>query len=79
MILIARHFEKRGLPTLILGSAFDILAVAKPPRAMFLSYPLGFEAGKPFDKDNQFQVVEAALAGLESFDHPGIRTLEFEW
>jgi len=77
--LIARHFESKGLPTLILGSAFDILAAGMPPRAVFLNYPLGFETGKPFDKHNQSEVVRAALAEFESFEIPGIRTLRFEW
>lgn len=79
MSLIARHFESKGLPTLILGSAFDILAAAMPPRAMFLNYPLGFEAGKPFDKQNQSEIIRAALKGFESFDSPGIKTMKQEW
>lgn len=77
--LIARHFEKLGLPTLILGSAFDILSAGMPPRAVFLNYPLGFETGKPFDKANQAEVVRAALTKFETFDAPGIKTLDFEW
>jgi hypothetical protein len=77
--LIARHYEKKGLPTLILGSAFDILKAGMPPRGLFLNYPLGFETGKPFDKKNQFEVVESALAIFESFEQPGIKTIEYEW
>lgn len=79
MSLIARHFEKKGLPTLILGSAFDILKAGMPPRGMFLNYPLGFETGKPFDKENQLEVVESALAEFESFEQPGIKTMNYEW
>lgn len=79
MSLIARHFEKKGLPTLILGSAFDILKSGMPPRSLFLNYPLGFETGKPFDKKNQFEVVESALAEFESFERSGIKTMDFEW
>ena len=79
MSLIARHFERKGLPTLILGSAFDILLAGMPPRAMFLNYPLGFETGKPFDKQSQYEVVQSALAEFESFDKPGIKTLPYEW
>ena len=77
--LIARYFETKGLPTLILGSAFDILAAGMPPRAVFLNYPLGFETGKPFDKNNQSDVVRTALAEFGSFETPGIKTLPFEW
>lgn len=79
MCLIARHFESRGLPTLILGSALDILEAGKPPRARFLNYPLGFESGRPNDPDNQFDVVSAAVSGFDEFDSPGIEPLDVEW
>lgn len=78
MSLIARHFEALGLPTLILGSALDILEAGSPPRACFLDYPLGFEAGRFRDKQNQLDVVRAALDGF-SMREPGIRRLDFEW
>jgi hypothetical protein len=42
--LIARHFEAAGLPTMILGSAMDILQAGRPPRVKFVNYPLGFES-----------------------------------
>jgi len=76
--LIARYFESRGLPTLILGSALDILSAGQPPRGVFLNYPLGFEAGKPFDPENQLSVVRQALATFEQTS-PGIQTLDYEW
>ncbi len=78
MCLIARHFEARGLPTLILGSALDIMTAGKPPRARFLNYPLGFEAGRPFDPDNQLEVLREALKGFEQTT-PGIARLDYEW
>jgi hypothetical protein len=77
--LIARHFEAQGLPTLILGSALDILQSGRPPRAMFLNYPLGFESGRFGDKENQREVVKQALTGFSSMTEPGILTLPFEW
>lgn len=78
MSLIARHFEASGLPTLILGSALDILQSGNPPRACFLNYPLGFEAGRFRDKQNQLDVVRAALDAF-SMPTPGIIPLDFEW
>ncbi len=79
MCLIARHFEINGLPTIILGSALDILESGRPPRAKFLDYPLGFESGRPFDPENQLAVVGAALAGIDNMDAPGIEPLDFNW
>ena len=77
--LIARHFESLSLPTLILGSALDILEAGQPPRAKFLNYPLGFESGKFEDKVNQLEVVREALSGFETIEKPSIQKMEFEW
>ena len=79
MCLVARHFEERGLPTLILGSALDILAAGRPPRAKFVNYPLGFESGRFRDPQNQFDVVAEALKGFDEMTSPGIEHLPFEW
>jgi len=77
--LIARYFEAKGLPTLILGSGLDILQAGRPPRAQFVNYPLGFEAGRFQDKGNQYEVVASALQGFETMQTPQIETLPFEW
>jgi hypothetical protein len=77
--LIARYFEAKGLPTLILGSALDILQAGRPPRAQFVNYPLGFESGRFQDRDNQYEVVASALQGFDTIKAPKIDTLPFEW
>lgn len=79
MCLIARHFESLGLPTLILGSALDILAAGKPPRAKFVNYPLGFESGRFKDVTDQLAVVREALTGFTDITSPGIVPMDFEW
>ena len=68
-----------GLPTLILGSALDILKAGRPPRAKFVNYPLGFESGRFEDRQNQFDVVVEALRGFDEMTTPGIDPLPFEW
>ncbi len=84
MCLIARHFESLGLPTLILGSALDILEAGKPPRARFVNYPLGFESGRFNDKADQLAVVREALTGFSNASSPNpispnIVPMDFEW
>lgn len=79
MCLIARQLEAAGLPTLIMGSGLDILQAGNPPRAKFLNYPLGFEAGQPFDKDNQLAVLTAAVSGFDDMSKPTIEKLDFAW
>jgi len=77
--LIARHFESTGIPTLIMGSALDILEAGNAPRVQFLNFPLGFETGPFRDKQTQMETVRQGLAGFDSFTEPGIRTLPFSW
>ena len=79
MSLIARHFESIGLPTLIMGSALDILESGRPPRAQFLDFPLGFEAGPYKNKLMQLDILRSALSGFENFDSSGIHHLPFSW
>jgi hypothetical protein len=69
--LAARHLEALGMPTLCLGSALDILESGAPPRAVFVDYPLGHSAGKPFDRDDQYRIVRAALEALATIRSPG--------
>lgn len=84
MCLIARHFESLGLPTLILGSALDILSAGKPPRARFVNYPLGFESGRFRDKADQLAVIREALKGFSDIAPSNIAPsnivpMDFEW
>ena len=80
MSLVARHLEAEGIPTVILACARDITANAFPPRAVYLDYPLGNPAGRPFDPENQRAVLGAALDLLESATAPGaIADLPHRW
>jgi len=80
MSLAARHMEEAGLPTVCLGSALDIVRAVNPPRMVFLDYPLGHSAGKPFDSADQYHVVRAAVGALETIDRPGtVVTLPNRW
>ena len=63
-----------------LGSALDIVAAAKPPRATFVDYPFGHTTGKAFDLDDQLGIVRQALSGLEAGTGPGqINVLPSTW
>ena len=73
--LVARHLEAHGIPTVVLGSAHDILRAGCPPRAVFVDYPLGHSAGKPDAADDQLAVVSGALDAFTTLREPG-RLLE---
>jgi hypothetical protein len=78
--LIARHLEANGISTLIVGSALDILQAGRPPRAVFVEYPLGHSVGRPFDAANQRAIVADALVAFETIEAPGeIVALNYQW
>lgn len=78
--LVARHLEENGIPTVMLASARDITANAFPPRAVYVNYPLGNTAGRPFDPSNQRAIVTRALEVLETATEPGmIVDTPYEW
>ncbi len=80
MSLIARHLESQAIPTLCLVSARDIIEAGRPPRAVFVDYPLGHTTGQPFDSQNQHDIVSDALRCFETIQTPGeIVDLKYQW
>ena len=80
MSLVARHLEAHGVPTVILGSALDIVEHCGVPRFLFTDFPLGNPCGHPWQPDMQAAIVGQALHLLE--DATGPRTTvraPFEW
>ena len=65
MSLVARHLEAAGIPTVIVGSARDIVEECGVPRFLFVDFPLGNPCGKPWDVDMQYRITGGALELLE--------------
>ncbi|MFQ5381372.1 MAG: hypothetical protein ACE5EF_07095 [Dehalococcoidia bacterium] len=70
MSLVARHLEQNGIPTVVLGSARDIVEQCGVPRFLFTDFPLGNPCGKPYDTEMQSQIVGMALDLLEEARYP---------
>ena len=52
----------------------------KPPRTLFLDFPVGCPAGKPNEPELQRQILRAALEAAPAFGEPwAIKTLPFQW
>ena len=80
MSLVARHLEANGFSTLCMASALDIIEAGRPPRTVFLNYPLGHTVGRPFDAEDQLRVVSDALRAFETIREPGeIVRLPYRW
>ena len=63
--LIAAELEQRGIATTCIVLLKEIAEKVRPPRALFVPFPLGFPLGKPHDPEGQRHVIEAALSLLE--------------
>ena len=61
MSLIARHLEANGIPTVIIGSAIDIVEHCSVPRYLHTDFPLGNPCGKPYDREMQLDITTQAL------------------
>ena len=80
MSLIARHIEAAGLPTVVVGSALDIVRAVQPPRTVFVDYPLGHTVGAPDDPDGQYAIVRDVLAQFDALAGPGDEAvLPYQW
>ena len=63
-----------------MSSAYSITAAVRPPRAVYLDFPLGHTAGKPHDPALQRRILRDTLDALATIDTPGtIRQLPYRW
>jgi D-proline reductase (dithiol) PrdB len=77
---MARVFEESGLPTVSMSSALDITSLVKPPRAVFVNFPLGHQCGKADDPAGQRAILKEALRLLETAREGGtLLSLPVRW
>ncbi len=80
MGLFARAIEQAGIPTTSITSALDITRLVKPPRAVFVNFPLGHQTGKKLDPELQKSILKDALNALRTIREPGtIVELPYRW
>jgi len=68
--LVARHLEDNNIPTVVIGSARDIVEECGVARFLFTDFPLGNPCGRPWDKEMQRAIMEMALDLLQSARQP---------
>jgi D-proline reductase (dithiol) PrdB len=64
--LAARHLERNGIATVVIGCAKDIVEYVGVPRFLFSDFPLGNSAGRPYDPASQALTLDLALRVLEA-------------
>jgi glycine/betaine/sarcosine/D-proline reductase family selenoprotein B len=68
--LAANQLEARGIASVVMGCAKDIVEHIGVPRFVFSDFPLGNAAGRPNDRESQRSTLELALRLLESATEP---------
>jgi D-proline reductase (dithiol) PrdB len=68
--MVARHLEANGIPTVIVGSALDIVEHCGVPRFYFNDFPLGNPCGPPWKPEMQRNIVLQALRLFETARGP---------
>ena len=58
---LAHYFEAEGFATVLVGFVREHIELIKPPRALWLNFPMGRPMGKPNDPDYQLKVIRAAF------------------
>lgn len=80
MSLVARHLEANGIPTVVIGSARDIVEHCGVARFLFTDFPLGNPCGHPWRRDMQKAIVAQALGLLASAECPRTTvTAPYRW
>ena len=63
--------EREGLPTVSVSIVKEITLALRPPRAVFVPWPLGHPFGKVENLEQQRAVLYDMIELLESADAPG--------
>ena len=67
---LAHYFEDEGVPTVVVALLREQAEKVRPPRALWVPFPLGRPFGAPDDAEQQRRVLRAALALLEAPSGP---------
>jgi D-proline reductase (dithiol) PrdB len=77
---VARVLEETGVATVLVSTGRDLSAQVKPPRTVFVNFPMGNPFGRPFDRECQRAILCDALQALESVERGGtLIDLSYEW
>ena len=68
--LVSRYLEANGIPSVVVGSAMDIVKHCGVARYCYSDFPLGNPCGKPGNKVMQLSIIKQALGLFESAEAP---------
>ena len=80
MPVLAREFESRGLPTVVVTPMPDSAEHLLAPRSVGVEFPFGHTFGRPGDRKTQRRVLETALTVLAGAAAPSTRVdVDIAW
>ena len=80
MGLVARVVEEAGIPTVLVSTGRDLTAQVRPPRSVFVNFPMGNPFGRPGDWAQQRRILLDALELAESAREGGVLVdLPYVW
>ena len=72
--------EEAGIPTVVVSTGRDLSAQVKPPRTVFVNFPMGNPFGRAFDSGQQRTILLDSLHCLETIAKGGdIIDLPYQW
>ena len=74
MGLIQLAIESQGITTVSVSLLREITEKVRPPRALFVPYPLGYPLGAPNDTVLQTRIMRAAFTLLANNNCPVLET-----
>lgn len=80
MGLVARVVEEAGIPTVLVSTGRDLTAQVRPPRSVFVNFPMGNPFGRPGDRAQQRRILLDALRLAETTREGGVLVdLPYDW
>ena len=80
MGLVCRVVEASGIATVCLSTGRDLTVQVRPPRAVFVNFPMGNAFGRPFDVEMQTRILHHCLTLAERCETPGeLIDLPYAW
>ncbi len=67
---LAHYFEAEGFSTVLVGFVREHIEAYRPPRALWLDFPMGRPLGRPNDPPCQMKVIRAAFALFDAQSGP---------
>jgi len=78
--LVCRVVEEAGIATVCVSTGRDLTEQIRPPRSLFVNFPMGNAFGAPFDVTMQMAILRAALELAETATEPGVLVdLPYVW